>query len=148
VLGLLAVLTGFFTCSRASTSADGAIYAAALSDALDRNDVLRDTPVYVYPAIQRRTDRTSIEEISLARETQESILDHLGRSLVFADPDADSVIRVTLGAIEEQDDQRTVRVQLLRPSDPVAFVATYVLESRGSRWDVVQATSDGVMQPS
>ena len=146
LLGLLAVLTTYFTCSNTFSSEDGAIYAAAISAALDRNDVLPDATVYVIPSVERRTDTHRVEELALSRETQDEILKNLGRVVRFADPDSGSAVRVALGAVEERGDQRTVRVQLLDGID--GLVATYVLERRGNRWSVVSAMNDGVMQPS
>jgi hypothetical protein len=148
LLGLLAVLTGFFTCSRASSSEDGAIYAAAIAFALDRNDVLPDAVVYVNPSIERRTDRTTVDELVIDQETRDSIAKNLGRTIRFSDPDETSSVRLTLGPIEERDGERTVQVKLVDPIDGDGFVATYVLEHRGRDWQVVQTMSDGVVQPS
>jgi hypothetical protein len=148
VFGLLAVLASYFTCTKASTPEDGAIYAAAITAALDRADVLPGATVYVIPSVERRTDKYIVDETDLSPETRESIARHLGRSVRFADPDEGAGTRVALGAVQTQNEQRSVQVQLFDPAGGPGFITTYVLEREGRRWRVVRSISDGVVQPS
>lgn len=145
---MLAVLAGYFTCTRASTPEDGAIYAAAIAAALDRADVLPDATVYVLPVVERRTDKHSVDETPLSREIQESIVESLGRPVRFADPDQRAGVRVALSAVQKRDEERSVQVRVFDPAGGPGFITTYVLERHGRRWRVVSAISDGVIQPS
>lgn len=146
--GLLAVLASYFTCTKASTPQDGAIYAAVISAALDRNDVLRETVVYVIPSVERRVDTHSVEETLLSPDMQDAILKNLERLVRFADPEPGDGVRITLGPVEEIGDQRRVQVRLLEGAAGRGSVATYVLERREGRWRVVQTTPEGTVLPS